>query len=117
MFLTNNFELDALTVCRLYKLRWQIELFLKWIKQHLRIKSFYGTSINAVKTQIWIAISVYVLVAIIRKELNLELSLHEILRILSILLFEKVPMEQALMKNYYNLKEHQNCKQRLLFDL
>lgn len=117
VFLTNNFDLDPLVICNLYKLRWQIELFFKWIKQHLRIKSFFGTSINAVKTQVWIAISVYVLVAIIRKELELELSLHEILQILSILLFEKVPMEQALMKNYYNIKEQQNCKQLTLFDL
>jgi transposase len=117
VFLTNNFALDPLVICNLYKLRWQIELFFKWIKQHLRIKSFFGTSINAVKTQVWIAISVYVLVAIIRKELKLELSLHEILQILSILLFEKVPMEQALMKNYYNVKEQQNHKQLTLFDL
>jgi IS4 transposase len=99
VFLTNNFQLDALTVCQLYKLRWQIELFFKWIKQHLRIKSFFGTSINAVKTQIWIAISVYVLVAIIKKELKLERSLHEILQILSILLFEKTSLKQALTEN------------------
>ena len=117
VFLTNNFQLDALTVCQLYKLRWQIELFFKWIKQHLRIKSFFGTSINAVKTQIWIAISVYVLVAIIKKELKLERSLHEILQILSILLFEKTPLKQAFTVNYYTFKEQQNYNQLSLFEL
>ena len=117
VFLTNNFQLDALTICQLYKLRWQIELFFKWIKQHLRIKSFYGTSINAVKTQVWIAISVYVLVAIIKKELKLERSLHEILQIISILLFEKTPLKQALTGNYYDFKEQQNYKQLSLFNL
>jgi len=117
VFLTNNFQLDALTICQLYKLRWQIELFFKWIKQHLRIKSFFGTSINAVKTQVWIAISVYVLVAIIKKELKLERSLHEILQILSILLFEKTSLKQALTENYYTLKEQLNYKQLSLFDL
>ena len=117
VFLTNNFQLDALTICQLYKLRWQIELFFKWIKQHLRIKSFYGTSINAVKTQVWIAISVYVLVAIIKKELKLERSLHEILQIISILLFEKTPLKQALTGNYYNFKEQENYNQLSLFDL
>ena len=117
VFLTNNFQLDALTVCQLYKLRWQIELFFKWIKQHLRIKSFFGTSINAVKTQIWIAISVYVLVAIIKKELKLEHSLHEILQILSILLFEKTSLKQAFTVNYYTFKEQQNYNQLSLFDL
>lgn len=117
VFLTNNFQLDALTICQLYKLRWQIELFFKWIKQHLRIKSFFGTSINAVKTQIWIAISVYVLVAIIKKELKLERSLHEILQILSILLFEKTSLKQALTENYYIIKEQQNYNQLSLFNL
>ena len=117
VFLTNNFQLNALTVCQLYKLRWQIELFFKWIKQHLRIKSFFGTSISAVKTQVWIAISVYVLVAIIKKELKLERSLHEILQILSILLFEKTSLKQALTENYYNIKEQQKYKQLSLFDL
>lgn len=117
VFLTNNFQLDALTVCQLYKLRWQIELFFKWIKQHLRIKSFFGTSINAVKTQVWIAISVYVLVAIIKKELKLERSLHEILQILSILLFEKTSLKQALTGNYYTIKEQLNYNQLFLFDL
>jgi len=94
-FLTNNFDLPALTVCLLYKSRWQVELFFKWIKQHLRIKAFYGYSENAVKTQIWIAVSVYVLVAIVKKRLRLEASLHEILQVLSVTLFEQVPILQA----------------------
>ncbi len=91
-FLTNNFVLPALTIARIYKQRWQVELFFKWIKQHLRIKAFYGTSENAVKTQIWIAVSVYVLVAIVRKRLGLESSLYQILQILSLRLFEKTPI-------------------------
>ena len=95
-FLTNNFVLPALTIAQIYKSRWQVELFFKWIKQHLRIKAFFGTSENAVKTQIWIAVSVYVLVAIIRKRLGLDASLYQILQILSITLFEKVPILQAL---------------------
>ena len=95
-FLTNNFVLPALTIAQIYKSRWQVELFFKWIKQHLRIKAFFGTSENAVKTQIWIAVSVYVLVAIIRKRLRLDASLYQILQILSITLFEKVPILQAL---------------------
>jgi hypothetical protein len=95
-FLTNNFTLPALTIALIYKSRWQVELFFKWIKQHLRIKAFYGTSQNAVKTQIWIAVSVYVLVAIIRKRLGLEASLYQILQILSVTLFEKTPILQAL---------------------
>lgn len=98
VFLTNNFTLPALTIARLYQSRWQIELFFKWIKQHLRIKAFYGTSDNAVKTQVWIAISVYVLVAIVKKELGIERSLYEILQILSLTLFEKTPLFQALTK-------------------
>ena len=93
--LTNNFALPALTIAQIYKCRWQIELFFKWIKQHLRIKAFYGTSENAVKTQIWIAVSVYVLVAIVRKRLGLEVSLYQILQILSVTLFEKTPILQA----------------------
>jgi len=117
VFLTNNFQLDALTICQLYELRWQIELFFKWIKQHLRIKSFFGTSVNAVKTQVWIAISVYVLVAIIKKELKLERSLHEILQIISILLFEKTTLKQALTENYCDFKEQQKDNQLSLFDL
>jgi transposase len=95
-FLTNNFTLPALTIARIYKARWQVELFFKWIKQHLRIKAFYGISENAVKTQIWIAVSVYVLVAIVRKRLGLETSLYQILQILSVTLFEKTPILQAL---------------------
>lgn len=94
-FLTNNFTLPALTIARIYKSRWQVELFFKWIKQHLRIKKFYGTSENAVKTQIWIAVSVYLLVAIVRKRLGLEASLYQILQILSVTLFEKTPILQG----------------------
>jgi len=96
IFLTNNFNLPALTISELYQRRWQIELFFKWIKQHLRIKAFYGTSENAVKTQIWIAISIYVLVAIVKKQLKLDRSLYSILQILSITIFEKMPILQAL---------------------
>ena len=96
VFLTNHMTLAPLTICELYRSRWQVELFFKWIKQHLRIKRFFGTSENAVKTQIWIAVAVYVLVAIVRKRLNLELSLHEMLQILSITPFEKTPMIQLL---------------------
>ena len=96
VFITNNFALPAATICALYKSRWQVELFFKWIKQHLRIKQFYGTSENAVKTQIWIAVSVYVLVAIVKKRLDLEAPLYTLLQILSITLFEKMPLHQAL---------------------
>jgi Domain of unknown function (DUF4372)/Transposase DDE domain len=96
VFLTNQFALPAATICALYKSRWQVELFFKWIKQHLRIKQFYGTSENAVKTQIWIAVSVYVLVAIVKKRLGLDASLYTLLQILSVTLFEKMPMQQAL---------------------
>ena len=96
VFLTNQFTLSALTICALYKCRWQVELFFKWIKQHLRIKRFYGTSENAVRTQIWIAISVYVLVAIIKKQLKLDSSLHTLLQILSLTLFEKLPLATKL---------------------
>src|SRR6202047_4915840 len=94
-FLTNNFVLPALTIAKIYKSRWQVELFFKWIKQHLRIKAFYGISENAVKTQFWIAVAVYVLVAIIRKRLGLESSLYQILQILSVTLFEKTPILRA----------------------
>lgn len=96
VFLTNNFTLPATTICALYKSRWQVELFFKWVKQHLRIQRFYGTSENAVKSQIWIAVSVYVLVAIIKKRLNLDASLYTLLQILSVTLFEKMPIQQAL---------------------
>jgi len=95
-FLTNNFALPALTIAEIYRCRWQVELFFKWIKQHLRIKAFFGTSANAVKTQIWIAVSVYVLVAIVRKRLGLEASLYQILQILSVTLFEKTPILRVL---------------------
>ena len=98
VFLTNQFALPAPTICALYRCRWQVELFFKWIKQHLRIKRFYGTSENAVRTQIWIAISVYVLVAIIKKQLRLEVSLHTLLQILSLTLFEKLPLQQAIRR-------------------
>ena len=96
VFLTNNFTVPALTIAQLYRGRWQIELFFKWIKQHLRIKAFYGTSHNAVRTQIWTAIAVYLLVAILKKRLHLEASLYTILQILSLTLFEKMPISQAL---------------------
>ncbi len=117
VFLTNNFILPALIIAQLYKCRWQIELFFKWIKQYLRIKTFFGTTENAVKTQIWIAISVYVLVAIIKKQLYLELSLGEILQILSITLFEQVPISEVLMKTVSQNEEFQSRNQLLLFDL
>src|SRR5450759_5272790 len=94
VFLTNNFAQPALTIAKLYKCRWQVELFFKWIKQHLRIKAFFGTSENAVKSQIWIAVSVYVLVAIIKRRLALPASLYQILQILSLTLFEKTPVNQ-----------------------
>jgi len=117
VFLTNNFTLPALTIARLYKCRWRIEIFFKWIKQYLRIKTFFGTTENAVKTQIWIAISVYVLVAIVKKELKIELSLGEILQILSIVLFEKVPITQVLTKTMPQNTNIQFHNQLLLFDL
>ena len=98
VFLTNNFALPAITVADLYRCRWQVELFFKWIKQHLRIKVFFGTSENAVKTQIWIAVSVYVLVAIVKKRLNLSASLYEMLQILSLTMFERIPLDQLLNK-------------------
>jgi IS4 transposase len=98
VFLTNNFTLPAFTITELYRCRWQVELFFKWIKQHLRIKVFFGTSENAVKTQIWIAVSVYVLVAIVKKRLNLSASLYEILQILSLTMFERIPLDQLLSK-------------------
>lgn len=117
VFLTNNFALPALTIARLYKCRWQVELFFKWIKQHLRIKAFYGTSDNAVKTQVWIAISVYVLVAIVKKELRIDRSLYEILQILSLTLFEKTPLFTALSAPIAPISETPFPNQRTLFDL
>ena len=101
VFLTNQMTLPAATICALYKSRWQVELFFKWIKQHLRIKQFFGTSENAVKTQIWIAVSVYVLVAIVRKKLNIDASLYTLLQVLSLTLFEKMPLQQAFPGDDY----------------
>jgi Domain of unknown function (DUF4372)/Transposase DDE domain len=115
-FLTNNFTLPALTIAQIYKSRWQVELFFKWIKQHLRIKAFYGTSENAVKTQIWIAVSVYVLVAIVRKRLALEAGLYQILQILSVTLFEKTPILQALQAFDSENESTDNGNQLILFD-
>jgi hypothetical protein len=116
IFLTNNFTLPPLTVAQLYRSRWQVELFFKWIKQHLRIKKFYGTSANALKTQIWIAISVYVLVAIVKKQLKLEASLYRILQILSVSLFEKTPIIEALLLSNCEMELPPPCKQLILFN-
>ena len=115
-FLTNNFTLPALTIAQIYKARWQVELFLKWIKQHLRIKAFYGTSDNAVKTQIWIAVSVYVLVAIVRKRLEVAVSLYQILQILSVTLFEKTSILQALQASDSQDDVLVSSNQLILFD-
>jgi hypothetical protein len=116
-FLTNNFTLPALTIAHIYKQRWQVELFFKWIKQHLRIKAFFGTSENAVKTQIWIAISVYVLVAIVRKRLSLEATLYQILQILSVVPFEKTPLLQALQAPDAQSSLDEFSNQLILFNL
>jgi len=116
-FLTNNFRLAPATIARLYKFRWQIELFFKWIKQHLRIKAFYGTTANAVKTQVWVAISVYVLVAILKKELALKASMYEILQVLSITLFEKTSIKSLFSPDLHNLAQGDLHNQLLLFDL
>ncbi len=116
IFLTNNFTLSALTITELFRCRWQIELFFKWIKQHLRIKAFYGTTENAVKIQIWIAIAVYVLVAIVKKQLHLDLSLYTILQILSVTLFEKTPILEALSIIQPQESERVLCNQLTLFD-
>ena len=116
IFLTNNFALPALTITHLYRQRWQIELFFKWIKQHLRIKSFFGTSENAVKTQVWIAVSAYVLVAIVKKRLNLTASLYEILQILSLTMFEQIPLDQLLSKNPHDENSLDTANQLNLFD-
>lgn len=115
VFLTNNFSLPALTIAELYRFRWQVELFFKWIKQHLRIKAFYGTSENAVKSQIWIAVSIYVLVAIIKKRLKIDASLYTILQILSVTIFEKMPLSQVLTEMSYKTDTIDNCKQLKLF--
>ena len=116
IFLTNNFSLPPLTIAQLYRCRWQVELFFKWIKQHLRIKSFFGTTENAVKTQIWIAVSVYVLVAIVKKRLRLQLSLYTILQILSLTVFERVPLNQVLTDTYYKNITPEIHNQLNLFD-
>ncbi|MEY4961244.1 MAG: hypothetical protein RL610_1423 [Pseudomonadota bacterium] len=115
VFLTNNFILSAVTICALYKARWQVELFFKWIKQHLRIKKFYGNSENAVKSQIWIAVSVYVLVAIVKKRLNLDASLYTLLQIFSLTLFEKMPIQQAFAGSDYKSEQGNDCNQMNLF--
>jgi len=117
VYLTNNFLLPALTIAHLYKARWRVELFFKWIKQHLRIKAFYGTSPNAVKTQLWIAIAVYVLVSIIKKRLSLDASLYKILQILSVTVFEKVDISQALTETDVENAGADHCNQLTLFDL
>jgi hypothetical protein len=116
VFLTNNFELPALTIAQLYECRWQVELFFKWIKQYLRIKAFYGTSINAVKTQVWIALCVYVLVAIVKKELQIEFTMGEILQILSISVFEKTPLLQAFSSDSFKIGDGPIHNQLSLFD-
>jgi hypothetical protein len=115
-FLTNNFTLPALTVAKLYKCRWQIELFFKWIKQNLRIKAFYGNTENAVKTQIWIAISVYVLVAIVKKRLQMDDSLYKIFQVLSVNMFESIPMNQLFTMPSRKDENDSNCIQLKLFD-
>ncbi len=111
VFLTNNFYLSALTITQLYQCRWQVELFFKWIKQHLRIKKFYGISENAIKTQIWTAVSAYVLIAIVRKRLEIKASLYTILQILGVTLFEKTPLSQVLTERNYNNEQTRNCNQ------
>jgi hypothetical protein len=116
VFLTNSLDLAALDIARLYKHRWQIELFFKWIKQHLKIKSFWGYDPNAVKTQIWIAISTYVIVAIVKKRLDLKLSMYEILQILSINIFDKTPVNTLFQRSYLHNFKEQDCKQLTLFD-
>lgn len=115
VFLTNNFAMPAAIICALYKARWQVELFFKWIKQHLRIKKFYGNSENAVKSQIWIAVSVYVLVAIVKKRLNLDASLYTLLQIFSLTLFEKMPIQQAFPGSGHKSEQGYDCNQMNLF--
>jgi len=117
VFLTNHLTLPARTVCQLYKSRWQVELFFKWIKQHLRIKAFYGTSENAVKSQVWIAVSIYVLVAIVKKQLNLNFSLYTILQILSLTLFERRLILQVLSEIEPAPAQRPMSKQLNLFNL
>ena len=115
VFLTNNFLLPALTITELYRCRWKVELFFRWIKQHLRIKAFYGTSENAVRTQVWTAIAVYVLVAIVKKKLHIELSLHSILQILSVSLFDKTPILEALSRSDDDGNNAESNNQLILF--
>ena len=117
IFLSNNFVLSALIIAQLYRARWQVELFFRWIKQHLRIRAFYGTSPNAVKTQVWVAITVYVLVAILKKQLGLDRSLHEILQILSVTIFEKTPILEAFSQHDQQIPESDPCTQLDLFNL
>ncbi|WP_277059033.1 transposase, partial [Trichlorobacter lovleyi] len=116
VFLTNNFTLPAMTIAELYRCRWQVELFFRWIKQNLRIKTFYGTSENAVKAQIWIAVSVYVLVAIVKKRLKIEASLYTILQVLSVTIFERMPLSQALTDLDYRNDTDGNNNQLFLFN-
>ncbi len=115
IFLTNLFGPPAKTICELYKARWQVELFFKWIKQHLRIKSFYGTSVNAVKSQIWVAVSVYVLIAILKKRLSLEASLYTLLQVFSVTLFEKMPLNQELFQAHHTSERDVHPNQLNLF--
>ncbi len=117
VFLTNNFNLPALTIAELYKCRWQIELFFKWIKQHLKIKSFYGTSENAVKTQIWIAITIYLLVTIVKKQVRISLPIYTLLQILSVSVFEQVHILQLVRNQFYKNEKTRSCKQLNLYDL
>jgi IS4 transposase len=116
VFLTNNFALSAFAIAQLYRSRWQVELFFKWIKQHLRIKAFYGTTANALKTQIWIAISVYLLVAIVKKQLNLKVSLYKILQVASVAVFEKPPILQAFNDIKDPDQESESLNQLNLFE-
>jgi len=116
VFLTNNLDLTARMIADLYRCRWQVELFFKWIKQHLRIKAFFGTSENAVKSQIRIAVSVYVLVAIVKKRLNLSASLYEILQILSLTMFERIPLDQLLARVPVAPDQPLDANQLILFD-
>jgi len=117
VFLTNNFDLPALTIAQLYKCRWQVELFFKWIKQNLRIKHFFGNSANAVKTQVWIAVCVYILVAILRKELRLHMSLSQILQVLSVNAFSQLPVAELLMKTQNQTETVDSPNQLMLLDL
>lgn len=116
-FLSNNFILPSLTIAQLYKFRWRVELFFRWIKQHLRLKAFYGTSENGVKTQIWIAVSIYVLVAIIKKRLKLRTPLYTFLQIISVTVFEKVPIFQLLTEDECTTQDEDYSKQLKLFEL